>query len=72
MEKADTVTFAEVALMSAQLDFFVGSYALRALVFSRPAECQVLPLPDLYILMHDERMHHCKSLLQIPQGSYGQ
>ncbi|CAL8467612.1 g7150 [Coccomyxa elongata] len=47
IEKADTVTFAEVALMSAQLDFFVGSYALRALVFSRPAECQLLSSMEL-------------------------
>jgi hypothetical protein len=36
------VSFLEVALMSAQLNFFVGAHALRGLVFSRPADYQVL------------------------------
>lgn len=50
------VSFAEIALMSAQLDFFVGAYALRALVFSRPAQCQV------YDAMHSHA-HDCFYIL---------
>lgn len=60
MDKADTINFVEIALMSAQLDFFVGAYALRALVFSRPAQCQVQNLWRLALsfLVNGGRLIH--------------
>lgn len=63
MDKADTINFVEIALMSAQLDFFVGAYALRALVFSRPAQCQVqnqwrLVLSSVAFLINGGRITH--------------